>query len=642
MKLLRWIDHRTGLVAGLRSLVDLDDARNPRWRDVWARLVVFSFVLQLVTGILMMTAYTPSATTAWSSVWYLHTHMTAGWLIRGLHHFGSQAFVVLVVIHALVMLIDRAYRTPRELAWWLTLSLIALIPVACVTGWLLPYDQKGYWATKVPTNILGLVPFVGGQLRQLALGGPDYGHATISRFFTIHVMIVPAIIAGILFLRRLTLKRANRLDPQVNAEDPVGAVLSGWVRSGVAIQVFLGGLIALAAWEHLVKGEILLGTPADPSNPDYPARPEWYFLFLFQFLKFFDGQTGELIGAILIPGALMTFFAAAPWIDRLPLGRNALLGGAGLLALGAVSLTWLAYQEDQPPNKTDLDRILAREGSGEPLSDADLTLLRARDFQEQKRLVHHEAEIFLDIVGQEGVPPDGPLAMIRREPMIQGPKLFAANCASCHRFDGHDGMGRRLTDAATSSDLKDFGTTAWVRGFLAAPMDEAYFGLMFQEDGDPAHTKMQRWVEDQTDEHGDDPELKAAHEARLDAVSAWLASEAIDPGGLAWLTNGDEDVPEGAAAPTQQLRDGRLYFVEECNSCHSYGGERSGTTRAPELKGYGSPSWIEGIIRNAGHDDYYRSSGREPAQMPAFEDRLTDAQIRILAEWLHRVSHPAD
>src|SRR3954463_13768472 len=188
-----------------------------RWRYVWGSTLVFAFFVQVVTGIFLWMMYSPSAQTAWESVYYIQTQTQGGWLLRGVHHFMSQAMVVLLAIHLLQVIVDGAYRAPREVNFWLGLVLMTIVLGLSLTGYLLPWDQKGYWATRVATNLLSIVPVVGKSLQQLVVGGPDYGHHTLTRFFALHAGVLPAllvvlVIAHIYLFRRhgLTAREPKR------------------------------------------------------------------------------------------------------------------------------------------------------------------------------------------------------------------------------------------------------------------------------------------------------------------------------------------------------------------------------------------------------------------------------------------------
>src|SRR5260221_7346997 len=193
-----WLDNRTGCRRFMHDALYERIPGGARWRYVWGSTLVFTFAVQAITGIFLWMAYSPSAQTAWESVYYIQNEMQAGWLLRGLHHFTAQAMIVLLVLHLMQVVIDGAYRAPREVNFWLGLILMMIVLGLSLTGYLLPWDQKGYWATKVATNIAGITPFVGDQVQELAVGGVNYGHQTLSRFFALHAGLLPALLTGFL------------------------------------------------------------------------------------------------------------------------------------------------------------------------------------------------------------------------------------------------------------------------------------------------------------------------------------------------------------------------------------------------------------------------------------------------------------
>ncbi|HVX60272.1 MAG TPA: cytochrome b N-terminal domain-containing protein, partial [Pirellulales bacterium] len=184
--LVNWLDDRTGIRDLIHEALYEHIPGGSRWRYVWGSTLVFAFTVQLITGTFLWMCYSPSGQTAWESVYYIQHEMQGGWLLRGLHHFMAQAMVVLLVLHLLQVVIDGAYRAPREVNFWLGLILMQIVLGLSLTGYLLPWDQKGYWATRVATNLMGIVPVVGPQLQKLVVGGADYGHHTLTRFFALH------------------------------------------------------------------------------------------------------------------------------------------------------------------------------------------------------------------------------------------------------------------------------------------------------------------------------------------------------------------------------------------------------------------------------------------------------------------------
>ena len=172
--MIDWLDHRTGVRKVVAMMLLEGVPGGARWRYVWGSCLVFVFSLQLITGILLMTAYSPSSSQAWNSVHFIQYKMDFGWLIRGLHHFGSQTMVVLIALHMLQVVIAGAHLPPREVNWWLGIGLLSLTLGLSLTGYLLPWDQKGYWATRVATNIASNIPVLGEDIKNLAVGGPDW------------------------------------------------------------------------------------------------------------------------------------------------------------------------------------------------------------------------------------------------------------------------------------------------------------------------------------------------------------------------------------------------------------------------------------------------------------------------------------
>ncbi len=651
MRLGDWFDNRTGYRKLMHTLLHEPIPGGARWNFVWGSTLVFVFALQVLTGLLLMTVYSPSATTAWSSVWYIQTQLPLGWLIRGLHHFGSQAMIILIPIHILQVVFAKAYRAPREVNWWFGLGLLAMTLGLSLTGYLLPWDQKGYWATKVATNIMGLTPLIGCGLQKLVVGGSEYGHLTLARFFTLHVMLLPG--AFILFLiAHLALFRRHGVTVVVRDSDLEDGHFwpDQFLKDSIACLVVLVGMVIAVGIKHFVFHDELLDAPADPAASDYPARPEWYYLFLFELLKHFEGPKMEVIGAIVVPAAAGLALFLVPLLDKV-LWRwlahaLAITITVGLLG-GAGYLTYKAVRADRDPPAAVVATVEQMQRDGKKLSGQNLTIMRAHQFNAQRREATRVAHRVLELAAAQGIPPSGPLELVANDPLIRGPQLFATpgNCTSCHRFDDHDGRGKHPAEPPTAADLAGFGSRKWIRGLLENPMDPRYFGLAKTKEGEPAHTRMAKWLEDILSENESPQDRKKLLEY-FDAVAAYLEDESIRPGRLASMTA--ETAPasqpatrpaamETAASDPQELliRRGRIFFMSTCNECHSYQGERSGTTKAPEMFGYGSVDWIEQIIADPTRASLYRGSGRGSAQMPPFKDKLTQRERRLIAQWLH-------
>src|SRR5678809_1514354 len=182
-RILDWLDHRTGVRKLAHEALYENVPGGARWRYVWGSTLTFALAVQFITGVFLWMAYSPSSQTAWESVNYIQNEMWGGWLLRGIHHFTAQAMTVLLVLHLMQVIIDGAYKAPREVNFFFGMILLVLVLGLSLTGYLLPWDQKGYWATKVSTNIAAITPIVGEQVQALAVGGANYGHHTLTRFF---------------------------------------------------------------------------------------------------------------------------------------------------------------------------------------------------------------------------------------------------------------------------------------------------------------------------------------------------------------------------------------------------------------------------------------------------------------------------
>src|ERR1041385_909521 len=195
---LDWLDARTGWRKFAHEALYENVPGGARWRYVWGSTLVFCLAVEVITGIFLWMGYAPSSQTAWESVWFIQDEMAGGWLLRGLHHFTAQAMIVLLALHLMQVVIDGAYKAPREVNFWLGLVLMQIVLALSLTGYLLPWDQKGFWATKVATNLVVTVPVVGAPLQKLIIGGSEYGHHTLTRFFALHAGVLPGTMIALL------------------------------------------------------------------------------------------------------------------------------------------------------------------------------------------------------------------------------------------------------------------------------------------------------------------------------------------------------------------------------------------------------------------------------------------------------------
>lgn len=292
------------------------------WAHVLGSLALLTFVSQVVTGILLLLYYRPTLKEAHASIQYITGDVAFGWLIRQLHAWGATFMMAAVILHMVRTYFMGAFKRPREFTWLIGVALFVTTMVFGFTGYLLPWNQLSYWATTVGTEVVGAVPFVGEWLKEVTLGGPNVGQETLSRFFLIHVAILPWVLVGLVGLH-LVLMRVHNLATldDVGREQPY-APESGvpfWPvhmakEAGVAAVCFaaLFTLSVLSPWE--------IGAPADPLTTPEGIKPEWYFLPTYQLLKYFSGPLGKPLG-ILVSGVPFLLLLVWPFLERGP-GRR--------------------------------------------------------------------------------------------------------------------------------------------------------------------------------------------------------------------------------------------------------------------------------------------------------------------------------
>ena len=412
--------------------------------------------------------------------------------------------------------------------------------------------------------------------------GGDYGHHTLTRFFALHAGIIPGMI--ILFIvGHIYLFRKHGLTPKEPRRGPDAAFWPDQVlRDAVACLAVLGVVLFLIFRYHGAE----LGAPADPSEQFSAARPEWYFLFLFELLKYFPGGT-EVWGAIVIPGILMLVLALMPLIAQWRLGHrfNVLYLWSMLAGVGV--LTALALKADRSDPEYARAVVAAQR-------DADRVVELARS--------------------PEGIPVTGAVTLLRNDPLTQGPRIFAKNCASCHRHGGHDGLGGQPKDKPSASDLQGFASREWLSGLVdpAKVATAHYFGATKFKEG-----KMVKYVRE------DVAALDAAGKEELRKAIVALSAEA----GLKAQREADRRDESLIAEGIKALTGSRL----GCMDCHKF--RQEGEANAPELTGYGSRQWLVDFIGNPAHERFY---GSRNDRMPAYreEKSLSEREIGLVADWL--------
>ncbi|MDP1799315.1 MAG: cytochrome b N-terminal domain-containing protein, partial [Planctomycetaceae bacterium] len=486
------------------------------------------------------------------------------------------------------------------------LILLQIVLGLSLTGDLLPWDQKGYYATQVATNIAGVTPMIGSQMQQIAQGGPNYGHQTLTRFFALHAGVLPTLLVVFLVIHITVFRRHGIKCPDKHLSKPPGMFWPDQIlKDAIACLAVLATILFFVVYKQAE-----LSSPADPAEAYSAPRPEWYFLFLFRFLKFEAiDKMGLAVGAIYIPSAIFGIIALMPIVGRWKLGHRFNVAFTFGLLLGATYLTVLALREDA----ADPDYVAAVK---EAHRDAARAVVLTRK--------------------ENGAPPAGALALLKSDPYTQGPRLFARHCSSCHRYDGHDGTERQIVVTTgddhsgtkktepvppSAPDLGKFGTRDWTKAVLTdyhevfAPLknltvDEKNVGERFLVEGDMAN-----WVTENKAALSD-----AANADDLKGLAEFLAQQSgrtfKEPIDTTLATAGE------AVFKTGKLKNGALSM--SCAECHDPG------NGAPVLVGYGSADWLKRFILNPGHADFY---GDNNAMVP-FEGKLNERELQLLVDWM--------
>jgi ubiquinol-cytochrome c reductase cytochrome b subunit len=314
-RLIDWFDERIEVRKLWNSFANNQIPGGASWFYVLGASLVFLFSLQLVTGILLSLYYSPTPDHAYASVKYIQTEVPFGSFVRGLHHWGASFMMVIVALHMLRVFVFGAYKKPREIVWLLGVGLVLIVGGFAFTGYLLPWDQKAYWATVVGTNVAGTVPVVGGVLLKIVRGGAELGNLTLSRFFSIHTYVLPWSLALLAFLHIFLLERAG-----------AGGSLDSAKRDTFSEplfpnQIFRDTIVVLIVFLALASCALLfpasLEPQADPTDSSYNPRPEWYFYFVFQMLRIFEGKY-EVVGTVVLPTLAIIALVLLPFLDRNP------------------------------------------------------------------------------------------------------------------------------------------------------------------------------------------------------------------------------------------------------------------------------------------------------------------------------------
>jgi ubiquinol-cytochrome c reductase cytochrome b subunit len=487
-----WFNDRTGYRAGLRRLLDEPIPGDVNWWFTLGSVLLFLIAIQFITGATLTMYYVPTPASAYDSVRFISTQLTFGHVVRALHFFGASFIVIFAVLHLLRVLFFGAYKSPREVTWGTGIVLLLLILAFGLTGYLLPWDQRAYWATVVTINIAKSTPIVGSYIAGIMRGGPAIGALTLSRWYATHVILLPVgvllfVVTHLYLMRRHGI--AGHFRPRVAPSSPFYPVHA--VKDTIVIAAVFALLFSLA-----VFGKAPLEAMANPADATYVPRPEWYFLGLFQMLKYFPGRL-EPVGAIGIPTLVIALLFLLPFLDRHPerdpRARPRVSAVVTLIVVAVSTLTWLGFRDK--PKDTDPAVWSPRAIAGLDIARDDRCtrchtsggagpdLMRGRISRDNQWITGHVADPEMIAPGLRPPPPAGLKVLEARAVVAYVDKVresappprvspqdriastvFATRCIACHIIDG-DG-GKEGPDLSHEGKKQN---AAWLARWIADP-----------------------------------------------------------------------------------------------------------------------------------------------------------------------------
>jgi ubiquinol-cytochrome c reductase cytochrome b subunit len=366
-RIVRWIDERLDVSPLVRGFLDRRMPGNIGWFHTLGSATLFLLVVQIVTGIALTLSYVPSPDHAYESVLYID-QTPFGALVRAIHHWAAGLIVLLIGLHILRVFIWGAHRYPRELTWLIGAGLFFVVLGFAFTGYLLPWDQKAYWATVVGTNITGSAPFIGGAMLEVLRGGEQLGAVTLARFYGIHVWVLPAALFLLVGIHLFAIVRQGiaasprrrplvEPEPGLSRQETYKREYAAEKRAGKPFweAVLKDAIVAAILTVVLVALALGPGAPleaqADPNITNYVPRPEWYFLDLFQLLWYFTGSLEPLLIFLVFTLASLVFIFV-PFLDRgrhrHPRQRPVAMALTAAVVAGVHGLTYLGAAGSLP------------------------------------------------------------------------------------------------------------------------------------------------------------------------------------------------------------------------------------------------------------------------------------------------------
>ncbi len=370
----RWLEDRTGIGALIGPVMTHKVPKSARWWYVFGSATLMFFTIQVVTGICLATVYAPDAATAWDNLNYINTAVPYGWLLRAIHGWSSNAMIIMMMLHMAQVFIHATYKFPREMTWIVGVVLCLVTLALSFTGQVMRWDQDAYWGLGIGASIADRIPLVGNQVRALVLGDQIISGATLSRFFALHVFVLPGIAIGLVGLHLMLVLR-HGISEMPAASPPVDRatyragfeerVHKGGVpfwpdaakRDLIFCALALLGLVAIALWQ----GPIGPGGIPDPTIIETNPRPDLPFLWIFGVVSLIPPAT-EAFAMLVAPAFLILGLFAIPFLgtegDRRPSKRPGMILAVVLVT---TCIGVLTYEGATSPWSPDMDAWSAYE-----------------------------------------------------------------------------------------------------------------------------------------------------------------------------------------------------------------------------------------------------------------------------------------
>jgi ubiquinol-cytochrome c reductase cytochrome b subunit len=369
--LYRWLESRLGLREAVLPMlthpVPRGAAEGPGWWYVFGSATLALFIVQVLTGIALALVYVPSADQAYDSLLYLNYEQPFGWLLRALHNCAASGMVVMMFVHMAQVFLHGAFKYPRELTWLAGVGLLILTLALAATGQCLRWDSDGVWTMGVSAAMAGRVPWIGPDIVQVLLGGPSIGGATLSRFFAMHVFVLPALLMAVLVVHLYLVIRkgiseppqpGKLVDPKTYDEEYEQELRQGkpffpdaMARDAIFVGLVLTAVVVIAC----IVGPEGPSQPPDPTLIQVNPRPDWYFLPLFGLLSL-SPQSMETPIILALPPLLILALVLVPFVfnkgERAPSRRPVAVLVVAVTAITAGALGYLGYKSPWSPNMT--------------------------------------------------------------------------------------------------------------------------------------------------------------------------------------------------------------------------------------------------------------------------------------------------